>query len=97
MAEASKPLVLRADLHGLHAGFGFGLGLEGAVVDDCGRGGRRLGFDDGALLSRRVPHDVEFRRTCSLCNRGGSKSQCADDQNLFKASSLSFLRCPIKT
>ena len=42
--------LLRADLGRLHAGLGFGLGLEDAVVDDGGRRAGRLGFNHRALL-----------------------------------------------
>jgi len=52
--------VLGANLDGLHASLGFGPGLERAVIDNR-RGGRgRLFVDNGALLGRGVPHDVEF-------------------------------------
>lgn len=83
-----KSSVRGADLHGLHAGLGFGPGLEGAVVDDRGGGRRRFGVNDGALLGRCVAHDVNFLRTCGLRDRGGDKGQCADNQDFFQG----FLR-----
>ena len=49
--------VFRANLHRLHAGFGFGPGLEHAVVND-GRCGGRLLVDNGTFLRRRIPHDI---------------------------------------
>jgi len=45
-----RSLFFRADLHGFHAGLGFGLGLEYSVVNDRGCRGRRLLINNGALL-----------------------------------------------
>ena len=84
-------LVARANLHGLHAGFGFGPGLERAVVDDRGRRRGRLGVDDSALLGGGVAHDIDFLRTCRLRDRGGGESQCADHQNFFQSILLGFV------
>ena len=54
-------LVLRADLDGLHSRLGLGAGLVDAVADNRRGGHGRLLVDDGALLRRGVPNDVEFR------------------------------------
>jgi hypothetical protein len=54
--------MLGANLHGLHAGFGFRTGLENTVIDH-GRCRRRwLLVDDGALLRGGVSHDVKLSR-----------------------------------
>jgi hypothetical protein len=79
--------VFRANLHCLHAGFGFGLGLEHTVINDGRRGGRLL-VDNGTLLRRRVPHDVVFGRDSGL-RKGRSthyRDGCACKQKFFHSS-----------
>ena len=91
-APFQKTLVLvgGADLHGLHAGFGFGPGLERAVVH-YGRGrGRRLGVNDGALLGGAVANDVEFGGVRRLRDARRREYHCANHQNLFQGVLLLF-------
>jgi hypothetical protein len=68
--------VFRANLHRLHAGLGFGPGLEHAVVDYRRCGGRLL-IDNGAFLGSCIPYDVVFRRNGGL-RKGRSDRECHD-------------------
>ena len=71
-------LVFRANLHSLHASFGFRLGLEDAVVDNGGGRGRRLRIHHGAFLGRGVPHHVELGGHGRLGDDGRGKGERAD-------------------
>jgi len=88
----SNRSVFGANLHGLHAGLGFGLGLEYAVVDD-GRCGGRLLVDDGALLARRVPHDIVLggHRRLREGRSGGERQDSAGKQKLLHVFPPVFL------
>lgn len=68
--------VFRTDLHCFHARFGFGPGLEHAVVDYRRRCGR-LFVDDGAFLGGCIPHDIIFRGDRGL--RQGRSGRKRDD------------------
>ena len=62
---AGRRSVFRTNFHRLHAGFGFGPGLEDTVIN-YGRCSGRLFIDNGAFLGSRVPHNIVFARDSGL-------------------------------
>ena len=64
MSSTIERSVFGANLHCLHAGLGFRLGLEHAVVDNGRRSRRRLPVDNGAFLGGRIANDVVLGSLC---------------------------------
>ena len=52
------PRSVGANFHRLHAGLGFGLCFENAVINHSRGGCGGLPIDDGALLGSRMPQDI---------------------------------------
>ncbi|MDX6614318.1 MAG: hypothetical protein QOD75_3504 [Blastocatellia bacterium] len=89
-------LVLRADLHRFHAGFGFGPGLERPVVDHGRRRSGRLLVDDGAFLRRRIAYHVKFRDGRLRKGRRDSERSNGSRNQKFLHVSSSLVETPRK-
>jgi len=77
-------LVFRANLRGLHARFGFRLGLVDAVVDNGGGRGRRLCIHHRALLGRAIPYHIELGGHGRLGDGAYGKGQRANQYCFFQ-------------
>lgn len=71
--------LVRANFHGLHAGFGFRSGLENAVVNDGRGSGRGFLVDDGAFLGARISHNIE------LGGNGGLRKDRRNGERAYSA------------
>lgn len=83
--ESGLPnLLLRADLHCLHAGFRFGLRFEGTIVyNRRGRCGW-LGIYDRALFGSGIAHNVKLGRARRLSDERRRDDKSSADKIFFQ-------------